>query len=256
MKKSIQQILEEERAKTKLSTLTDGYINSAISRKIRWDSMSPEERKEFGKKSQKALEDAGYKIPKKLFDEIYYHEDMWGPDRGTPIYKKLALEYNLPLNTVYYIAQGGDNIEKDTRNHNARMEEWKSKYQLKFQAISPGVDRLSFYDKHNFPNSNFPPSLHYTAFKEHWSQSKIQEEISKLGLGDCYFNTGRFRNRFSWLEDLESKVYDFDSIHDFLDWFQLTFDKPKMLKQTLYSLCEYPVSWQTPYTGWSFRKLK
>lgn len=177
--KSIQEILEEERAKSRLSQVTEGHINRALANKIKaqdpdwkeslkkatstdeykanlkagkekfWENAPDSHRKHIAKKAA----DANLSFEsKEQAEEIFWK--CWSEDRGEKLYKKLAKEYGVTENGIINLVRGTNTktahlyCPVSYEKLEQMKEEWEQKFKTYTVVVqSPGSDLLDEYDR-------------------------------------------------------------------------------------------------------------
>lgn len=160
----------------------------------------------------------------------YIWSKVWGPDRSTNLYKKLAQELKCAYDAVANVARGQHyHLDIAQTEFDAKLAEWHKKYgynQHTYILRSPGNDLLDYYDKLNAERPitdrlKLAPSEIFDArFRKKFNTKKdhrkyIKELLNSKGIkvDPAMHDNYAFRT-LSWLVDEPHKEYRFDSLVD------------------------------------------
>lgn len=200
------------------------YDNLSIQSKERWENLSDNDKAEFSRK----VTAGKLTISKDQADEIWFK--LWGADRGSELYKKLALEYNVAYDAVFMLALGDHPLSPVDRGQWQKIHNhWHSLYGYNknvYIVRSPGNDLLDFYDKQNLlrgycKKSKLSPSEIFD-IRFRWddkSRKAIKTFCDAKGIkvdGAMYITYAT--KTFGWLVDCPHKEWEFNSFVKMSEW--------------------------------------
>lgn len=160
----------------------------------------------------------------------YIWSKVWGPDRSTDLYKKLASKLNCALDAVATVARGQHyHLDITEEEYDTKLAEWHKMYGYKQHTYilrSPGNDLLDYYDKLNAqrPISDrlklSPSEIFDARFRKKFNSKKEHRKyiknllISKGIIVDPTMHDTYAFKTLSWLIDEPHKEYRFDNLVD------------------------------------------
>lgn len=259
---------DEEWGNIELPGLSDDKLlntnwNRVSANREHWKKISTEKRKEFGKK----ITQSKLTITPEQANEIWFK--LWGEDRGQPLYKKLAKEYNVAYDAVFMLALGDHPlcpVKKD--QWKLIHQEWHNRYGYNKHVYiirSPGNDLLDYYDQMNqirgAKTSKLAPSeLFDIRFKKNKDKAYIKELLNTKGIKvDNNMINGYANNIMKWIVDKPHQEWEFDSLVTMSEWISNKFNRPyKKGGQLAESCIKAGMIWSDKgygMNGWSFIKI-
>lgn len=194
---------------------------------------------------------------------------LWGEDRGSDLYKKLAKEYNVAYSAVFGLALGNHPLSPvDKDQWKLIYQEWHNRYGYNkniYVVRSPGNDLLDYYDEMNskrgpVKTSKIPPSVIYDIrFNKEASKEEVKKYLKENNIKVDNTMIATYASKtFGWLVDAPHQEWEFDSLVEMSKWlFERGGRKCKKGGQLAEDYLSRGMLWMDKgggLSGWSFVK--
>ncbi len=289
----IQQILNEQRAKSKIHQKGDGYVRMVQSvrdtvqtpeykenlkqgRQRWWTGLSEQQRQQWHDNQSRSSRHASLSFT----DEAQAHEifwQCWGEDRGEKLYAQLAQRYGVSTGGIINLVRGNNNGDVhcfcpvDIATLESMKQEWTDKYQsYTITAISPGSDLLAEYDRlwqaSEWYNKvvtawkmTTPSVVYHCRYNiKNPTPQKVRNYCDSIGIPRIKNDLGQYKQvleRFKWLTKKHSKTHTFDSLESVAEFFSKLSNKT-ITKATVWEIMKKDIALRdtSPFAGWILSK--
>lgn len=220
--------------------------------KERYASMSKEEHKKLLTNIRKGWEGKQGILSLETIKKVL--EDIWTSPRDDSDYLRISEKYSKPVEYLKEV----ENYKKYHPNLDKLKSAWIRKYGLTYEVISPGNDRLDYYDAQNEIRSKsmkllLPPSVifHYRFRETDWKPKDVKARFPHIK-GNTLLPL--LRIRMDWLVDVPSQKLVTQSIIEAEDFYTKITGK-KATSGIRRLAHEGVMGWQGDIGGWTVNHL-